>query len=140
MAATDRLHGKNGAIKMDPTGGSSLVAVASLNKWDIDFSRELVDVSAFGDLANKVYVVGRRDCKGTYGGWFDPADGLVIFTAIGTDVPVALELYANVTDTANKFAGPASIDGKVSCDANGGVAISGNWVARGAWTMPTEAG
>jgi len=136
MAATDRLHGKNGAIKMDPTGGATLVAVASLNKWDIDLSRQTVDVTAFGDTSH-IYVVGLRDSKGTYGGWYDPADGLVLFTAIGADVPVALELYPDSTDTANKFAGKAYIDGKVSCDANGAVAISGNWVGAGPWTMPT---
>jgi hypothetical protein len=59
MAAIDRIHGKSGQIKMDPTGvgGATAVLVASLDKWDLDMAKATVDVTAFQD-PNHVYVMG----------------------------------------------------------------------------------
>jgi hypothetical protein len=136
MAAEDRLHGSHGMVKMDPTGGATAVAVAGLDKWELDMAKDHVRVTAFGD-SNHVYVDGLPDIKGSYGGWFDPVDGLDVFAVIfGTAKPY-LELYPNDADTATKWSGKALIDGKITVDANGGVAVSGSFVGAGPWDFPT---
>jgi hypothetical protein len=140
MAADDRLHGSHGLVKMDPTGvgGVTAVAVAGLDKWELDMSKDHVRVTAFGDT-NHVYVDGLPDLKGSYGGWFDPVDGLGVFEVIFGTVKPYLELYPNEADVDIKWSGKGLIDGKISVDANGGVAVSGTFVGAGPWTFPTAA-
>ncbi len=140
MAAPDRLHGKNGAIKMDPTGvgGATAVVVASLNKWDLDMAKDHVKVTCFGDT-NQVYVDGLPDIKGTYGGMYDPADGLVIFDVIAGTVAPWLEMIPNALDPLVLFSGKGLMDGKITVDANGAVTIGGSFVANGPWTLPSAA-
>lgn len=138
MAAEDRMHGSHGQVKMDKTGGATAVVVASLNKWELDMKTDKVKVTAFGDL-NQVYVQGLPDVSGTYGGWFDPVDGLDLFAVVfGTDKPY-LELYPSdlVSHSAIKWSGKGLLDSKITVDANGGVAVSGAFVAAGPWTYPT---
>jgi hypothetical protein len=136
MAAIDRIHGKSGKIMMDPTGGVTTVLVASLDKWDLDMAKDQVKVTCFGDT-NQVYVVGLPDLKGTFGGMYDPVDGLVIFQVIFGTVAPTLELYpTSLGTTPPKFAGKGLLDGKISCPANGAVSISGAFVASGPWTHP----
>src|SRR5262245_48457894 len=67
-----RIHGKNGQVKMDPTGvgGAGLAIVADLNSWTLDASKDRVEVTAFGD-SNKIRVAGLPDYSGTLGGWWD---------------------------------------------------------------------
>jgi hypothetical protein len=136
MAAEDRIHGSHGQVKMDPLGGTALVVVASLNKWDLDMSKEHVKVTAFGDT-NQVYVDGLPDLKGTFGGWYDPVDGLGIFGVVFGTAKPALELYPSDLDTVNKWAGKGLLDAKISVDSAGAVAVSGAFVAAGPWTYPT---
>src|SRR5580765_86136 len=140
MAATDRIHGKNGAIKMDPTGvgGPTAVIVASLNKWDLDMAKDHVKVTCFQDT-NHVYVDGLPDLKGTYGGCYDPADGLVIFDVIGGSVAPYLEMIPDLGDAVHLFSGRGLMDGKITVDANGAVTIGGSFVANGPWTLPGAA-
>jgi hypothetical protein len=139
MAAEDRLHGSRGQVQLDPLGGAALVPVASLNKWDLDISRDHVKVTAFEDL-NQVYVDGLPDIKGTYGGFFDPADGLVIFDVILGTVKPALRLIPDRIDNPTIFfGGRASLDGKISVDAQGAVSVGGSFVAAGNWTLPSAA-
>ncbi len=136
MAAIDRLHGSLGQVKLDPFGGAATVVVASLNKWDLDLERENVRVTAFMDT-NHVYVSGLPDIKGSYGGFFDPIDGLVIFSVILGTVKPQLELIPSSLAPLVKFSGRASMGGKVSVDANGAVTIGGSFVAAGPWTVPS---
>jgi hypothetical protein len=137
MAAEDRLHGALGQIRMDPlgVGGAAAVVVASLNKWDLDLAKDRVKVTAFGD-ANQVYVEGLPDIKGSYGGWYDPAEGLVIFDVIFGTVKPYLELLPSSLTPLVKFGGKALMDGKISVDSNGAVSIGGSFAASGAWVIP----
>lgn len=138
MAAEDRIHGSYGDVKMDPLGGTALVSVASLDKWDLDMSTDKVKVTAFGDT-NQVYVQGLPDIKGSYGGWYDPADGLLIFGVVFGSAKPKLELYPSKLDTVNKFAGSALLDTKISVGSDGAVAVSGSFVGAGPWTFPVAA-
>lgn len=137
MAAEDRIHGSHGEVKMDPAGGSTLVTVASLNKWELDMATEKVKVTAFKD-PNQVYVQGLPDIKGTYGGWYDPVDGLLIFAVVFGTAKPALELYPS-DELPDKFSGRALLDSKISVDSGGAVAVSGSFVAAGPWTYPVAA-
>jgi len=135
MADTDRHHGKDGEVQMDVTGGATPIAIASLEYWDLDLATQKVKVTAFED-PNEVYVIGRPDIKGSYKGWYDNKDGLVLFDAIQATVPPSLVLLPVKTDTVNKFSGKAWMDGKITVDSKGGIAMSGAFVAAGAWTLP----
>jgi hypothetical protein len=140
MAAEDRLHGSGGEVRMNPLGvaGVGAVAVASLNKWDLDLGTDKVKVTCFGD-PNQVYVQGLPDIKGSYGGLYDPADGLVIFDVMFGTVKPYLALLPDRTTADVLFGGKALIDGKISVDANGAISIGGSFVAAGAWTLPSAA-
>lgn len=138
MAATDRLHGKNGAVKMDPTGvgATAAVQVASLDKWDLDMAKDHVKVTCFGDT-NQVYVDGLPDIKGSFGGCYDPADGLGIFDVIFGTIAPYLELIPDFATTTIMFAGRGLVDGKITVDSKGAITISGTFVASGPWTHPS---
>lgn len=136
MAAVDRLHGAHGQVKMDPLGTTTPVVVASLNSWDLDMATDKVPVTAFGD-PNKVYVQGLPDIKGSYGGFYDPVDGLVIFSVVFGTAKPALELYPDAAQTTKKFAGRALMDSKISVSSDGAVTVGGSFVAAGPWTFPT---
>jgi hypothetical protein len=138
MAAPDRLHGKNGAIKMDPTGvgGATAVLVASLNKWDLDMATDKVKVTCFQDT-NQVYVSGLPDVKGTYAGCYDPADGLVIFDVVSGNVAPWLEMIPDLSTPTVMFSGKGLLDAKISVDSNGAITIGGSFVANGPWVFPS---
>ena len=125
---------------MNPLGvtGVGSVEVASLNKWDLDLSKDRVKVTCFGDT-NQVYVEGLPDIKFSYGGFYDPADGLVIFDVIGGSVAPWLDLIPNIATPLVMFSGRGLLDGKISVDANGAISISGSGVASGPWTLPSAA-
>lgn len=138
MAAVDRLHGSLGLVRMDPAGGGNLVTVASLNKWDLDIARDQVKVTCFGDT-NQIYVNGLPDIKGSYGGFYDPEDGLVIFDVIFGTVKPALELIPSSLTPGVKFGGRANLSGKISVDSAGAITIGGSITAAGSWTIPSAA-
>lgn len=134
MASTDRIHGSSGSVSMDPTGGTSVVALASISKWSLDMSKDKVDVTSFGDT-NKVYVIGLPDIKGAFGGFWDKsAQGLAIFdAAIGT-IAVYLNLIPSTLFPTYLWKGLAYLDAKIDVDAKGAVTIGGSFVAAGPWS------
>lgn len=134
-----RYHGSKGQVKMDPTGvgGATAVAVASLNSWTLDMSRDKADVTAFGDT-NKQSVVGLPAYKGSLGGFFDDADTKIFDVALG-DTPAFLELLPSTLIPLFHFDGPAYIDANISVQANGSVNITGTFEASGNWTFEKPA-
>ena len=121
---------------MGPAG--TPVAVASLNKWTLNAATDKADVTAFGD-ANKQYVVGLKDLKGSLSGWFDDAED-ALFAAADLDTPVELELAPVDTLSATlNWKGLAYVDASIDVPANGAISISGDFVAAGPWvrTFPT---
>lgn len=130
-----RQHGYKGQVLIDPAGGSTYVAVASLNSWTLDMTRDLVDVTAFQD-ANKQYVQGLPDVKGTYSGWWDPTTTPTeIFDVVMGSAAVGLKLVPSSLTATAFFSGLAYLDGSINVAANGAVAISGNWAAAGPWAL-----
>lgn len=140
MAAEDRIHGSRGLMKMNPLGviGVGVVAVASIDSWELDLARDQVKVTCFGDT-NHIYVEGLPDIKGSYKGMYDPADGLVIFdVALGTVKPY-LELIPDAITPTVLFGGKANVGVKISVDAGGAVTIGGSITANGNWVLPAAA-
>lgn len=127
-----RIHGKNGSVLMDPTGGSTLVALADLNAWALNMGKDKVDVTAFGDT-NKRKVLGLPDFSGTFGGFYNSATSPTLFDAILGSAEVALKLLPDTVEPTFFFAGAAFLDGNIAVDANGAVTVGGTFDAAGDW-------
>jgi protein involved in polysaccharide export with SLBB domain len=131
-----RMYGSNGQVLIDKTGAvpGTPVVVASLSKWTVNMTKATADVTSFGDT-NKVYVLGLPDLKGTIGGFFDSADTTLLDCAAKV-APVTLKLTPNSTIVTPGFfwTGLAYVDATIDVPAVGAVAITGNFVAAGAWT------
>lgn len=138
MAASDRVHGMRGQVKMDKTGGATAVAVASLSSWSLSFSTDKVDVTAFGD-PNKIYVQGLPDVKGSVGGFWDKTDRTLFEAARGTTAAL-LELIPNTLDPTYLFTGLAWLDASIEVAVDGAVTVSGEFSAAGAWDMEPAVG
>lgn len=129
-----RIHGKNGQVKMDPTGGSAVVTVADLNTWSLDMKKDRVEVTAFGDT-NKVRVMGLPDFSGAFGGFWNAATSGTLFDAILGNIAVFLHLIPNTAEPTYLFKGLANLDGSISVSSTGAVTIAGAWDAAANWVM-----
>jgi hypothetical protein len=134
-----RMHGMHGQVQLTD---SPEVTLAALNSWTLDQTRDLVDVTSFGDT-NKTYVVGLSDLKGTLGGFYDPGDGSPatggnaedFFGAAEGDTPVNLKLMPSTLLTTVYWTGPAYLNGAtINVSATGAITITGGFAASGAWT------
>lgn len=134
-----RIHGKNGQVKMDPTGGSTTVVVADLNAWTLDLAKDRVEVTAFGDTSKR-RVAGLPDYSGTLGGWWNHLTSPALFQVILGDVAPMLELIPNSLEPTFLFTGLANVDGSINVSATGAVSISGKWDAADNWTMEPPPG
>ena len=120
---------------MDPTGGSTVVTVASLNEWSLDMSKDRVDVTCFGDT-NKQKVQGLPDYSGTFGGFWDSVTSpTAIFDVILGSVAPFLHLIPDTLAPTFLFKGLANLDGNIKVSATGAVSISGKFDAAGPWVM-----
>jgi len=136
MAAVDRNHGQYGQVLADPTGGATAVQLVSLDKWDLDLSTDKAKVTCFED-PNHVYVQGKPDIKGSFSGQYDKSvAGLILFGMVLGTVAPFFKLIPNRLFVTQFFSGKGWVDGKISCDSNGGVTTGGTFVAADAWTTP----
>ena len=126
-----RIHGSKGQVQMDPTGGVTVVPVASLNKWSLELARDKVKVTAFGDT-NHQYVQGLPDIKGSLAGFWD-SDDPVFFDVAAGDVAAMLHLIPSTLQPTFYWKGLAYLDAKIDVDANGAVTTGGTFVAAGPW-------
>lgn len=122
MSQVNRIHGEGGKVEMDT------VQVASINKWNLNITRDDAEVTAFED-ANKKYVRGKPDYQGGFAGSYDfrsssPAEGNAgVFDAIeGTD-DVVLKLLPKGTNSSDYWTGGALLTGSVDVDVKGAVTI-----------------
>ena len=129
-----RRHGSQGQVKMDPTGGSTTVVVASLNHWTLDLDRDKEDVTCFGD-PNKVYVLGLPDVQGDLEGVWDETTSPDLFEVAMGSVPVTLELIPSTLAPTYLFKGLAYLSAGLDCAADGAVTVKGSFVAAGPWTV-----
>jgi len=126
-----RYHGKGGTVYLSTTGSGTAVAAVSLSSWSIDKATDKVDVTSFLD-ANKTYVQGLADVKGSFSGYFDSSDDS-LFDASESSDGIKLYLYPSSTAPTIYHYGPAWLDGSMEVSATGAVTIKGSFVANGAW-------
>lgn len=126
-----RYHGKSGVVYLSTTGAGAATTTTSLSGWTLDLSTDKVEVTAFGD-ANKTYVQGLKDIKGTLTGFLDDA-GLSIFTAADSTDGVKLYLYPSSAAPTVYWYGPAWLDASIGVPVAGANTLSGNFVANGSW-------
>jgi hypothetical protein len=126
-----RYHGKAAVIYMSTTGSGAATTTTSLSGWTLDLSTDKAEVTAFGD-ANKTYVQGLKDIKGTVTGFLDDA-GLAVFTAADSTDGVKLYLYPSSAAPTVYWYGPAWLDASIAVPVSGPNTLSGNFVANGSW-------
>ena len=130
-----RQHGYKGQVSIDPTGGTTYVAVGSVTNFTFNATRERADGTAFGD-SNKVWLQGLPNYSGDIGFIWDSATTPTeIFDVVLGDLAVGLKLTPSTLTPTVFFSGPALIDATVSVNVNGAITGSGTWVASGAWTV-----
>lgn len=122
-----RLHGRAGRLYVNITSGGTAEPIAFLNSWDINFSVDNVDVTAFGD-SNKVYVAGLPDASGSFSGFYD--DGTAqLYTAASDGVARRFYLYPTTAATGQYWFGTALFDFSVSSSVDGAITVSGDFQA-----------
>lgn len=123
-----RRHGRNGRMYLDMPGGGSATGINFIAKWTLNFTTDKTDVTAMGD-ANKVYVAGLPDAKGTYSGFFDDATAQM-YTAATDGIARKFYLYPDITNSPGVYwFGTTFPDFSVSGGVSEAVAISGSFDA-----------
>src|SRR5262245_51060350 len=125
--------GRYGNVSWDAAGGTTFVAMASLNAWTLDSSIEMEDVTCFNDT-NKVYIPGMKDAKGDLGGFFNATD-LVLWKAADSGTPGTLKLQHNLQEPGVYWQGLAYLSASIDCSL-AAPTVSGTWSAAGPWTFP----
>jgi hypothetical protein len=130
-----RIHGKKGDVKIDPTGGATPLTLASTDSWDLDLSKDRVDVTCFQDT-NKQTVTGLPAYSGSMtGAWDSTTTPNQLFDVIFGDVAAMLHLIPNTLEPTFLFKGLANLDGALSVSAKGAVTWSAKFDAAGPWVM-----
>jgi hypothetical protein len=133
MAAVDRIHGYKGDVKVDKTGGATLVSVASINSWTASFATSKINVTCFND-PNLIFVQGLPDIGGSLTGYWDKTDRTLFEVAFGTTAAM-LELFPSSLAPTYFWKGLAWIDASIDVKVDGAVTIKGDYKAAGPWTM-----
>ena len=112
MAGTRRA-GYNAAIWMDTSaagtmpvgtlaaGTSSLALVTAKNSWTFDQSRDLIEVTSFGD-PSKTRVAGLQDGQGDIQG-FVAFDDTLIYNALSSSTERALIIFPDAVNNIGTF-------------------------------------
>lgn len=126
-----RYHGKSAVVYISTTGAGTATTTVSLSGWTLDLSTDKVETTSFGD-ANKTYVQGLKDIKGTLAGFLDDA-GLSLFTGADSADGIKMYLYPSLNAPTMYWYGPAWLDASLNVAVGGAITLSGNFVANGSW-------
>lgn len=131
-----RIHGKNGQVLMDETGGSPYTPtiLADVDAFTLDLSKDRAEVSAFSDT-NKQRVTGLPDFSGTIGFLWNSASSPRFFGVVLGETPAFLRLVPSRLESAFNFEGLANLDGSINVNAKGEVRGTGKWDAASNWAM-----
>lgn len=125
-----RRHGRKGRLYVAISSGGTPEPIAYLNTWNIDFTTDKVDVTAFED-DNKVKSGGLADVGIGFGGFWDSATAQ-LETAALDGVERGFYLYPDRSNDAGRYwYGEALFDFSVSGRVDGAVEISGSAEAAG---------
>lgn len=127
--------GRNGVVYISTTGGGVATAVIKLNKWAVDSSTDKIPTTSFGD-ANKTYVQGLPDIKGSFSGFWDDTE-TKITTGAASTTGIVMYLYPSSQAPSKFKAGPAWLDQSIEVDVNGSINVNATFVANGSWAGST---
>lgn len=127
-------HGSDGNVLIDPAGGSTYVAV-ELDSWTLDLTRDREETTPF-QAANKRYVQGKPDIKGTIGGvWNSATTPTQIFDIAMGSAAVGLKLVPSTLTPTIFFSGLGYIDASINVNSKGAIKVTGTFVGAGDWTL-----
>jgi hypothetical protein len=126
-----RYPGRNGVIYLATSASGTATSVIALTEWTIDSTTDKIDVTAFLD-ANKTYVQGLKDLRGTFSGFWDDTETKPFAGADSSD-GVKIYLYPSSNKTTSYFYGTAWLDMSMSVGVNDAISISGNFAAASSW-------
>ncbi len=122
-----RLSGQKGALYVAIASGGSAERIAFLNQWSLSFATGKTDVTSFDD-ANMVYISGKPDASGSFGGWYDNATAQTYSAAID-GVARKFYLYPDRDVNTQYWFGTGLFDFSVQGSHDGAVSISGDFSA-----------
>lgn len=123
--------GRKGVIYLSTSASGTAANVIKLNKWALNRATDKIEVTAFGD-ANKTYVQGLPDVKGSFSGFWDDTETKPFSAAASAD-GCKVYLYPS-SDVPSKYAyGLAWLDCSIDDDVNGAVTITANFAAAASW-------
>ena len=124
-------HGKGGVLCVSTTKTGTPAPIVLITEWSLDRTSDKVETTALGD-ANKTYVKGLDDVKGTFAGQWAAHDD-TLFEASESPDGVQIELWPSVDSTVC-FKGPAWLDVSIKGGVSAAVTLDGNFSANGSWT------
>ena len=123
--------GRKGVVYLSTSGSGNATSVLKLTKWSLDQSTDKIEVTAFGD-ANKTYVQGLKDVKGSFSGFWDDTETKP-FTAADSSDGCKMYLYPSSDAPTKYWYGPAWLDVSIDTGVADAVSISGSFAANGSW-------
>ena len=123
--------GRRGVVYLSTTGSGAASSVIKLNAWTLDSSTDKIEVTAFLD-ANKTYVQGLKDLKGTLSGFFDDTETKPFSAADSAD-GCKLYLYPSADAPTKYWYGPAWLDYSLEVPVSGAVTLKGSFAEIGSW-------
>jgi hypothetical protein len=126
-----RLHGKSGIVYVGIASGAVASPIAFLTDWNINFTVDQPEVTAFGDK-NKIYVSGLPDASGDFSGFYDDASQQ-LYTAARDGIARNFYLYpSTVADPQMYWFGSILPDFAVSGGIAAAISVKANWKASSA--------
>jgi hypothetical protein len=136
-----RIHGRKGQIEIgsaDEGSPGQVTALGSLNGWALNFTRDKVDVTSFGD-DNKTYLAGLKDVSGTFEGFFDTDYIKALDDASESATGAYIKISPSLDYDDYHYSGPCWLDYSVTGTVNDAVKVSGSISANGAWSKSLAA-
>lgn len=128
-------HGRKGQIQIG--SASPLAIIGSLSAWTINFTRDKVDVTSFGDT-NKTYLAGLKDVSGSFEGFFDTLYIRALMDAADAADGTTIRITPSTDDPTFYYTGPAWLDLTNTGSVNDAIKVSATFAANGAWTLQVD--
>ena len=128
-------HGRKGQIQIG--SGSPLSIIGSLSSWTINFTRDKVDVTSFGE-SNKTYLAGLKDVSGSFEGFFDTTYIRTLMDESDAVNGTFIRITPSTDDPDFYYTGPAWLDLTNTGAVNDAIKISGTFSANGEWTLQVD--
>jgi hypothetical protein len=124
-----RYNGRRGLVYLATTGAAAATAVARLNAWTLDMSRNFSDATAFEDL-NQQYTGGKPNFQGTLSGIWDDTDDHMYDAMMGDGLKM-MYLYPSALVLTKYFYNYVEVDFSMEVGVADTIGFSANFAAAG---------